>query len=304
MRRFEKRKVKKVLLLSAFIGVILCAWIIRAKAQTMVVYIEHGKKVTNERLLTSASFTNSQLSRTADEIHSESVVTDSSKEKIEIGLTYHGEILEFFGSLGNTEADTVIVKLTSPAEKVKLNQKGKVGPLWMNVKQHEVENVPFMYKIHASQPIDSILSAQQQEELGIGFNALRKQLVIHTVKGKSAPEDEQIIFEGLLKIKRGQNLYKIDDNARIQIKKGTLFKHYFTFPPAAKEGDYIVETYLFKNGNLVGHSEDVIHVRKVGIGAKIAHWSRERPKVYGICAVLIALSVGLIVGTIFKGGGH
>lgn len=304
MRRIEKRKAKKVLVLLALMFTLLCVWIMRAKAQTLVVSLEHRAGGSTESAITNNTSEGAVSSPLSNNSDNEAVVTDSSKEKIEIGLTYHGEILEFFGSLGNTEADAVIVKLTSPAEKVKLNQKGRVGPLWMNVKQHEVENVPFMYKIHASQPIDSILTPQQQEELGIGFDALRKQLVIHTVKGERAPEDEQIIFEGLLKIKQSQNLYKIDDNARIQIKKGALFKHYFTFPPAAKEGDYIVETYLFKQGKLVGHSQDVIHVRKVGIGAKIARWSRERPKTYGIFAVLIALSVGLIVGTIFKGGGH
>ncbi|HUT55377.1 MAG TPA: TIGR02186 family protein [bacterium] len=231
-------------------------------------------------------------------------VTDSSKAEISVGLTYHGDIIEFFGTTGDTGADAVVVILRSPVEKVKLNQKGRVGPVWMSVKQHEVENVPFMYKIHASRPLAEIMSAEKAKELGIGFDSIRSHLKIHTIKGLPDPADEELIFNGLVKLKKKQNLYKVDDQERISIKGRKLFKHYFTFPAAAKEGDYIVDTFLFREGQLAGQSSDTINVSKVGLEAKIVRWANHYPKAYGIVAVLIALSTGLLVGNIFKGGAH
>jgi uncharacterized protein (TIGR02186 family) len=231
-------------------------------------------------------------------------VTDSSKGEITVGLTYHGDVIEFFGTTGDTGADAVVVILRSPVEKVKLNQKGRVGPVWMSVKQHEVENVPFMYKIHASRPLSEIMTPEKARELGIGFDSIRASMKIHTVKGRPDPADEPLIFNGLVKLKKEQNLYKLDDQNRISIKGQKLFKHYFTFPPAAKEGEYIVDTFLFRDGRLVGQASDQIAVRKIGLEAKIVRWANHYPKTYGIVAVLIALSAGLLVGNIFKGGAH
>ncbi len=232
------------------------------------------------------------------------VLTDGSKFKIDIGLSYHGERVDFFGTVAEPGADAVIVKITSPAETVKLNQKGRVGPFWMGTKQHTVENLPFMYHINASDKLDAILSADQQRELGIGFEAIRQGLVIHTTKGKSAPEDEKVIFEGVLQLKKDQELYRINDEKGVTITQSRLFKHTVTFPAATKQGEYKVETYAFRQGRLVGRGTDVIQVKKVGLGANVVRWANTYPKIYGVCAVILALGAGLLVGFIFKKGGH
>jgi uncharacterized protein (TIGR02186 family) len=231
------------------------------------------------------------------------VVTDFSKAKIEVGINYRGDHVELFGTLGNTDADAVVVKLLSPPETVKLNQKGRVGPFWINVKQHTVENVPFLYQVNASDKFERIMSADQMARLGIGFVALKDQIKVHTTKGKSDPGDAEIIFQGLLRLKMRLGLYQLDDRA-ITIKQGRLFKHAFDFPAATKEGDYQVVTYLFKQGRLVHQTTDTIHVSKIGLIAKLVQWAQDYPKLYGLSAVLIALGAGLLVGFIFRGGGH
>jgi len=232
------------------------------------------------------------------------VVTDCSKDEIQVGINYRGDRIEFFGTLGDSGADAVIVKLTSPAETVKLNQKGRVGPVWMNVKQHTVESVPFIYQISASDRLDQILSPELEQKLGIGFEALKERMVVHTTKGEAEPADAEIVFQGLLQLKQKEGLYKIDEENRIKIKQGVLFRHCIVFPAASKEGDYLVETYLFRQGRLLQTVTDTIHVQKVGLEAKLVRWAQERPKLYGLCAVVIALGAGLLVGFIFKGGGH
>jgi uncharacterized protein (TIGR02186 family) len=189
-------------------------------------------------------------------------------------------------------------------EKVKLNVKGRVGPLWMNVKQYEVENVPFMYKIHASDRLEKILTPELADELGIGFETVKKNLQPHLVKGAEEEKDFDVLFNGIMKLKKKANLYKIDDAGRIQIKKGEIFKHYFTFPSAATAGEYRVESFLFRDKRLVGMASDTIDIQKVGVEAFVNRAAYQHPALYGICAVLIALGAGLLVGFIFKGGGH
>lgn len=239
-----------------------------------------------------------------EEAGGSAIVTDSTKGLIDIDLSYHGDRIHFFGSLEGIEPDGVVVKLTSPAERVKLNIAGRVGPLWMNVKQYEVENVPFMYKIHASAPIDQLVPPDLARQLGLGFETVKEQLNLHLVKGKAAETDKDTLFDGLLKLKTKANLYKIDDQSRIRIKNGKIFQHYFTFPSAAKAGEYQVESFVFKDGNLVGRATDTIQIRKVGLEAFVANAAQNHPVLYGISAVIIALAAGLIVGYLFKGGAH
>ncbi len=233
-----------------------------------------------------------------------SLVIDSTKSVIEVGLRYNGDRIAFFGTLAGTQADALIVKLTSPAETVKINLKGRVGPVWMNTRQYEVENVPSMYQVQASAPLDKITTPELAEELQIGYEIIKSQMKYHIVKGTDKGNDEETIFQGLMRIKDEANLYSIDDTGRIEIKEGKLFNHYFDFPPDAKPGQYNVEYFLIKDKKLVGKASDTIQIKKVGMVAYIAMAAEEQPVLYGICSVLIALGAGLLVGFIFRGAAH
>lgn len=292
----------------AQIGVptLLVAGIIAFKAQAHMLQVNLQPRQAAATAMIAATAADKPAASTPSsrETQPGDVVTDGSKSEIEIGLSYGGERLELFGTLGETQADAVIVKITSPAETIKLNQKGRVGPFWMSVKQHTVDNVPFMYHINASDKIESLLSADQRLSLGIGFESIRKGMKIETTKGTADPADEQTIFDGLMQLKKDQDLYLVNDENRVSIKQGRLFKHGVDFPSASKEGKYLVETFVFRQGNLVGRAIDTISIRKVGLGANIVRWSNDYPKTYGLCAVVIALSAGLLVGFVFRKGGH
>ena len=93
------------------------------------------------------------------------VITAASKNVIEIGLSYHGDQVHFFG-VNPAPGSDVVVRLTAAKEEaVKLSMKGRVGPFWMTVKQYEVTGSPFIYKIHTSKPLDQIVSPELAQEL-------------------------------------------------------------------------------------------------------------------------------------------
>ncbi|MEW6387682.1 MAG: TIGR02186 family protein [Thermodesulfobacteriota bacterium] len=235
----------------------------------------------------------------------EKVITAASKNLIEIGLSYRGDRIYFFG-VNPVPGSDLIVRLTAEKdEEIKLSVKGRVGPFWMTVKQYEVTGAPFMYKLHASKPIDRIISADTAKELEIGYGAIRQGLKMHLSRGTAAPEDADKVFQGLIKIKEKGNLYNIvEDPKRLEITEGKLFKHYFRFPPAATEGRYLVESFSFDKGELVGYGKDVIEIKKVGLENWLTVTSQESPVFFGIIAVLVAVAAGLGVGMIFRKGGH
>jgi uncharacterized protein (TIGR02186 family) len=235
----------------------------------------------------------------------EKVVTSASKNLIEIGLTYKGDEVHFFGVNPVKDCDLIIRLTAEKSEEVKLSVKGKVGPFWMTVKQYDVTDAPFMYKLHSTKPLDQIVSPELARELDLGYTAVQKKMKLHLARGDAAPEDAELVFKGLVKIKEEANLYNIvSDPKRLEVAEGKLYKHYFRFPPAATEGRYVVESFAFQQGQLVGYGKDVIEIKKVGLEAWLTSVSQNYPVFFGIMAVFIAVAVGLLVGMIFKKGGH
>lgn len=233
------------------------------------------------------------------------ILTAASKNLIEVGLAYRGDRIYFFGVTPVPGTDLIVRLTAEKEEEVKLSVKGRVGPFWMTVKQYAVSGAPFMYKIHAAKPIEQIVSPATARELELGYPSIQDRLQMHLVRGEAAPGDKDKIFHGLIKLKEKINLYNIvEDPQRLQITEGKAFKHYFRFPPAATEGRYLVESFAFDQGELVGYGKDVIEIKKVGLEHWLTKTSQNSPLAYGIMAVLVALAAGLTVGMIFKKGGH
>lgn len=238
------------------------------------------------------------------EVH-EKIITAASKNLIQIGLSYRGDRIHFFGVNPAPGADLIIRLTAEKEEAIKLSVKGRVGPFWMTVKQYEVSEAPFMYKIHTHKPVGEIISEETARELEIGYSAIQHKMKMHLVRGTASPDDQEKVFKGLVNIKEKENLYNIvEDPQRLEITEGRLFKHYFRFPAKATEGRYLVESFAFQNGQLVGYGKDVIQIKKVGLEHWLTITSQNSPMFYGILAVLIAMGAGLGVGMIFRKGGH
>lgn len=233
------------------------------------------------------------------------VLTAASKNRIEIGLFYKGDVVHLFGANPVPGSDLIIRLTAQKDEELKLSVKGTFGPFWMTVRQYAVTGIPFVYKIHASRPITEIIPAETAQELELGFPAIKNRMQMHLIRGEAGPNDDELVFQGIVKIKKEANLYNIEEGPeRLSITEGKLFSHYFRFPPAATEGTYLVETFSFLNGELVGYGKDEIHIRKVGLEAWLTQTSQNYPLPYGIGAVFFAVAAGLLVGVIFKKGGH
>ena len=232
------------------------------------------------------------------------IATVATKREVNIGLMYNGDYIYFVGGVPDPSAD-VIVKLTSTEDvPISVNRKGRVALMWMNVKQFAVTGLPLLYKIHSTKPIHQIVSEDMAAQLGIGYDVLKNQMRLRLVRGQAEGDDAEVVFNGILKLKQEANLYNIDEK-RIEITSGKLFKHYFRFPPAAKEGTYKAESYIFKQGRLVGKGVDEVRIQKKGIEAAFTNLAYKHSVLYGVVALAVALGMGLLVGFVFKkGGGH
>lgn len=233
----------------------------------------------------------------------EEMITESTKRHIQVGVRFSGERVFFFGTVPDPAAEVVVKLIPVETHSIRLTRKERVILFWMATKKFKIRNMPHIYKIHSSKPLQEILTPETAARYALGYASLKENMKLELLSGRPAEDDRDVMFQGFIEMKEQENLYGVAED-RIRITKGRLFEHHFTFPDKAKEGTYVVESYAVKGGRVISHSKDVIEIRKVGLTAWLYRTAQQRGVLYGIMAVMIALGAGLLVGTVFKGGGH
>ena len=66
------------------------------------------------------------------------------------------------------------------------------------------------------------------------------------------------------------------------------------------EGDYRTRVFLTRNKQVIDSYETAIAVRKVGLERFLYNLSRERPLIYGLMSLAIAIIAGWLASTIFR----
>ena len=112
--------------------------------------------------------------------------------------------------------------------------------------------------------------------------------------------DDLIRFRlGLVEVKRREELYPAAVG-QVTIQAGRLFRVELPFPSRLPEGVYDVRTYLLRDGNIVAAVSRPLPVGKVGFSAQLAGWAAHEGPLYGFGAVVMALLVGWIGGSVMR----
>lgn len=216
---------------------------------------------------------------------------------INISTFYNGTTLDVHG-LVPVGAD-VVLQVSGPREDVHLKEKGKVaGFLWMNKNDVLLENTPAVYMIYTSaDPKGKFVSP----ELGIGYKALVKDIVINP---ESA--DKAFIFAEYVKLMEESGVYAINEGTvtyGATSAAGREFSATLTIPSKMAAGEYHVTAMSLQDGVVTGRVQEKLDLQLTGLPATISELAYGRPLLFGFMAVFIAVSAGLIIGVIFRGGG-
>lgn len=219
---------------------------------------------------------------------------------IEIGAFYDGTNIHAKGTV--PQGSDVVIRISGHPEDLALKKKGKVmGVLWMNVSDLTFHHAPSVYMLYTSPG-----AKQYMEDPGLPFTfAALKDRVEISPKG----EDSDFLFKEFLKLKEEEHVYALNESAVQFVKdtdQGTEFKATLAIPPKMKKGDYEVDVYAVKDGNLLGSASTDLKIRYVGFPGLLDNLAFNHALVYGILATLIAIAAGLFIGAIFKdkGGAH
>ncbi|MHA1517687.1 MAG: TIGR02186 family protein [Alphaproteobacteria bacterium] len=223
----------------------------------------------------------------------ETVQSDISTREIAIESNFTGIEILIFGSIDFSDARTpgggtydVIAVVRGPDEPIVLRKKERVAGIWVNGPGKTYGNVPSFYAVLSSRPFRAIASDETLKELGIGLSEL--DFGRH-IRGDS---EEQSFRTALIRLKEKKDLFQEDDDGVTFIGR-SLFRATVALPVNVPTGRYLVDVYLFRDGELKSESQGTLQVTKAGIEALLYRLAFEHPFLYGLLGVALAVMMGL-----------
>ena len=228
-----------------------------------------------------------------------SLVTDLSKKIISINVNFSGSKFHIFGAIkkNNPQVSSIdqpsfdiLIEVIGPPITMNLFQKEKKFGFWINRKIGSLKNIPSFYSISGTKPLDILLPNNIDTLNNIG---LVKQINTKNQKLENELID-QILFIGKNKKQYNEN------NTPITLLENTLFSNEIDFPTNLHEGNYKVKIHLIRFQKVLVTKQDIIYVKKIGLQNWINYLAFEKPQLYGIMSILIAITFGFMASLVFR----
>lgn len=226
------------------------------------------------------------------------LVADLSQYNIAIDSSFTGANLILFGA--RQAAGDVVVVVRGPMRHYTLRKKERVAGIWINRTSMELYNIPDYYAIASTKPLERLLSPETLQTLQIGIPHLPYLAGEQNKKDSKLTLQQQLEFENAFIADRLAKRLYVDNQQTVNFMGDTLFKTILPFPDITPRGGYTAETYLIYDRQIVGMQATPLHVAKSGLDAVIFELAHKHPALYGILAVLMAISAGWLASVIFR----
>lgn len=232
-------------------------------------------------------------------LQAETVVADLSQTRVSITANFDGSEILIFGAVKRETAIPpendlgVIIAVEGPPEPVTIRRKSKVAGIWVNTAAAEIDAAPTFYAVASSAPLEKILT--QTEDLR---HKITTRTAIRAIDSGAAEELDQFT-DALVRIRAGEDLYQTRESA-VLLRSQTLFSTEFTLPANLTEGTYRTRIFLTRDKQVIDEFETAIDVRKVGLERWIYNLAHERPLIYGLLSLAIAIAAGWSASAVFR----
>ena len=240
--------------------------------------------------LTALQFVNGRSCPASDELR-------VNPETIRIGAFFSGSRLSVSGKLPS-DCDAVI-EVIGPQVEEELMRKGRHWDLWMNVGEIDIFDAPRLYYVMSSDPA---LLADSHNDQAWGYAALRKEA---TFKGTSVGGPNPKLFEEFIRLKEEQGLYGKFPAAvqRTESDEGRItVEGVFHFSTRVAPGPYRVCLSAVRGNRIIQRRCTTLGVSLTGLPAFLSLLATSHEVLYGLMAIAIAVTVGLLSGLAFKRG--
>ncbi|GAB5448657.1 TIGR02186 family protein [Gymnodinialimonas sp.] len=227
----------------------------------------------------------------------EEVVAGLSQDAINITANFEGSEILIFGAVSRVapapEGDLeVIVTIEGPSLPVAVRRKDRRFGIWVNTDAIEVDAAPSFYAISTTSAFGDVISATEDLRHHVSIPNAIRAVGIGVADGES-------FTDALIRIRSSEDLYQLNEGD-VTLRNETLFDTSIQLPANLVEGDYRTRIFLTRGGEVLDVYEQDIAVRKVGLERFIYNLAHERPLVYGILSLTIAILAGWLASAVFR----
>ncbi len=234
----------------------------------------------------------------------ERVEADVSTRTIAITSGYSGAEILVFGAIENSRQPSaesgfydVAVVIEGAPQPLMVRRKGRVAGLWVNTSTFNFNAVPSYYAVASTRPLEEFADPVLLEDNGLGLEAVRMSAAADSAVRVSS-EDLIAFKDAVRRLKQSADLFKRADYGVIFTGR-SLFRATVALPATVPVGPLTARVFLFHEGILLSKYQARVVLKREGIERWLYAFAFERPFLYGIVAVLVALGTGLAASTAF-----
>lgn len=220
------------------------------------------------------------------------LTVDLANNRVDITAGFSGEKIVLFGTRSGKGDIAVVV--SGPEREMRVRRKESVLGLWMNRRSMTFHSVPVYYDYALSRSESDLAPLSVRQENRIGLNALAFDPETH-----EAPEDIAKFQEGLIRSQQIAGLYPLSPRP-IVFLEGGLFRVTLDVPSNVPTGEYVIRTFLIREGKVSSVRETPLRIAQVGFPARIYLFAHEDSFLYGLSAILLAIAAGFGAHTFLR----
>ena len=245
-------------------------------------------------LLLALMFALPVLAQETSKVPDVPLVADLSSHLVAITTGFTGTNVLLFGATNGPGDIAVVVR--GPAKNEVVRRKGRFGPIWANASAVMFNDIPSYYRVASSRPLEEFAPQMLLSSRKIGIDTIRMISADETV----TPDQMTEFRKALVRLKADDNLFD-QSVSDITLMSNRLFRTELHFPANVPTGTYMVEVYLFRDGQITSAEIVPLNISKIGIGADIYDFAHGRYAFfYGLLAVLLAAGAGWAASAIFR----
>ena len=229
----------------------------------------------------------------------EEVVAALSQDRVSISTSFDGSEILIYGAIKRDAPPdgpplAVIVTVAGPDEPVVVRRKARRAGIWVNADAVRLSSAPSYYAVASSAPLDRALTRIADQRWRV-----TTPKVIRDVGAASVVADAGRFRDALIRIRRDEGAY-IRDEGGVTLTDETLFSATVALPSALTEGNYEARIFLTRGGRVVDVFATDIFVRKVGLERFVHALAHERPLLYGLLSLALAIAAGWAAAAAFR----
>lgn len=237
--------------------------------------------------------------------HDEKIESDLSSRNIAIESNFTGSRIVVFGTIENSRQSEfeiglydIAVAIRGPKRTIITRRKSKVAGIWINQDSRTFANAPGYYAVMSTRPLPDIAKQTILNAYGLGFQSLD----FRPLDADGAKPSEQELAEfrrAAVRIKQKEGLYTHDPAGVIFVGRN-LFRATVDLPANVPVGTYASDVYLLRGGKVLSHNRSELTINKEGFERFVFSAAFDYPLIYGILAVIIAITAGLLASALAR----